>query len=72
MCVRTQFDAGVFLRAGPVRLYVPVQISHLQFKVQSDTHSHYAHLMLSRLDLSCATNVCVCVYACVYASHGTE
>uniref|UniRef100_A0A7S0S0C1 C2 domain-containing protein n=1 Tax=Chlamydomonas leiostraca TaxID=1034604 RepID=A0A7S0S0C1_9CHLO len=29
-----QFDVGVFLRFGPIRLYVPVQVANLHFKIE--------------------------------------
>ncbi len=28
-----QFNVGVFLRFGPVRIYIPLEVSNLQFKV---------------------------------------
>lgn len=33
-----QFDVGVFLRLGPVRLFVPVELSNIQFKVRCLMH----------------------------------
>ncbi len=30
----SQLDVGVFLRLGPIRLYVPVEVSNIQFKAR--------------------------------------
>ena len=34
LCCRLQFDIGVLLKFGPIRLYIPVQATKVHFKVR--------------------------------------